>query len=464
MNEIKIQTMVTIPCQKSNLQEDQKEYKEEIELKCSFDIDHLCSMQRVKRVRISERFFGPPGSMMSPSWKQRVRLMKRLGSLCDLEELVIEGTVMGQVIPGETLGLAIPSQLKRLQVDFGLILDDMYSAKMIARALDGHKHLTELKIFNFANHATDQGDHEALLDPVVMALSSIPTLQTVELSCLASFTRWDRSYIREEFLFALFSLPRLRRANLTNLGLEDSHFSAISSNIGVKGPLQQLLLNGNYNSLHGLETMVRLLESNRSLVILELENNVKMTDAVFDLLRRNLEQNTVLHSFSCTYKVRSSHQSAIDCFLKMNRLGLREAFFDPMAKSDKCVHILAQVNNDADCLLYLLREKPSICNLEMNSIPRTPQHHCCSRFESNTLFGLLLLLLTLVLAHFVDASSSTHVTCAFRREMIHQSNRSNFGACNNTVIQAQLECDQTGKIFGSKHPVSRSGHCQLESI
>jgi hypothetical protein len=404
MNEIKIQTMMMIPCQKNNLQEDQKEYKEEIELKCSFDIDDLCNMQRVKRVRISERFFGPPGSM-SPSWKQRMTLMKRLGSLGDLEELVIEGTIMGQVIPGETLGLAIPSQLKRLQVDFGLILDDMHSAKMIARALNGHTHLTELKIFNFANHATDQGDHVALLDPVVMALSSIPTLQTVELSCLASFTRWDRSYIREESLSALFSLPKLKRANLTNLGLEDSHFSAISSNIGHKGPLQQLLLNGNYNSLHGLETMVRLLESNRSLAILELENDVKMTDAVFDLLRRNLEQNLVLHSFSCTYKVKSSHQSAIDCFLQMNRLGLREAFFDPMTTSDKCVRILAQVNNDADCLLYLLREKPSICNLEMNSI-RTPKHY--SHFEeSNTLFGILLLLLILVLAvNFVDVSSS----------------------------------------------------------
>ena len=130
-----VQTMMMIPCQKFNLQEDQKEYREEIELKCSFDIDDLCSMQRVKRVRISELFFGPPGSM-SPSWKQRMMLMKRLGYLGDLEELVIEGTVMGQVIPGETLGLAIPSQLKRLQVDFGLILDDMYSAKIIARALN----------------------------------------------------------------------------------------------------------------------------------------------------------------------------------------------------------------------------------------------------------------------------------------------------------------------------------------
>jgi hypothetical protein len=407
MNEIKIQTMMMIPCQKNNIQEDQKEYKEEIELKCCFDIDDLCNMQRVKRVRISERFFGPPGSM-SPSWKQRMTLMKRLGSLGDLEELVIEGTVMGQVIPGETLGLAIPSQLKRLQVDFGLILDDMYSVKMIARALNGHKHLTELKIFNFANHATNQGDHDALLDPIVMALSSIPTLQTVELSCLASFTQWDRSYIREESLAALFSLPKLKRVNLTNLGLEDSHFSAISSNIGIKGPLQQLLLNGNYNSLRGLETMVRLLETNRSLVILELENDVKMTDTVFDLLRRNLEQNTVLHSFSCTYKVRSSHLSAIDCFLRMNRLGLREAFVDPMTTPAKCVRILAQVNNDADCLLYLLREKPSICNLEMNSM-RVPKQY--SRSGSNTLFGISLLLLMLVLAvYLADVSSSTSIS------------------------------------------------------
>jgi hypothetical protein len=409
MNENKFQTTMMILCPKRIVQEDQKENKEEIELKCSFDIDDLCRMQRVKRVRISERFFGPPGSM-SPSWIQRMTLMRRLGSLCDLEELVIEGTVMGQVIPGETLGLAIPSQLKRLQVDFGLILDDMYSAKILARALNGHKNLTELKIFNFSNHATDQGDHDALLDPIVMALSSIPTLQTVELSCLASFTRWDRSYIREESLTALFSLPKLKRANLTNLGLEDSHFSAISINIGLEGPLQQLLLNGNCNSLHGLETMVRLLESNRSLVLLELENDVTMTDAVFDLLRRILEQNVVLHSFSCTYKFRSSHQSAIDCFLKMNRLGLREAFFDPMITSDKCVRILAQVNDDADCLLYLLHEKPSICNLEMNSSMGTPTHY--SRFESTTPLGFLLLLLMVALALFnVEgvSSSSTSV-------------------------------------------------------
>jgi hypothetical protein len=152
--------------------------------------------------------------------------------------------------------------------------------------------------------------------------------------------------------------------------------------------------------------MVRLLESNRSLVILELENDVTLTDAVFDLLRRNLEQNTLLHSFSCTYKARSSHQSVIDCFLKMNRLGLREAFFDPMTTSDKCVRILTQVNNDADCLLYLLREKPSICNLEMNSI-RTPTTYY-SRSESKAMFGLLLLLLMLVLAaNVVDASSSS---------------------------------------------------------
>ena len=266
--------------------------------------------------------------------------------------------------------------------------------------------MTELKIFNFANHAADQGDHDALLDPIVMALSSIPTLQTVELSCLASFTRWDRSYIREESLSALFTLPKLKRANLTNLGLEDSHFSAISSSIGLEGPLQQLLLNGNYNSLLGLETMVRLLESHRSLVILELENDVTMTDAVFDLLRRNLEQNTVLRSFSCTYKVSSSHQNAINFFLQMNQLGLREDFFDPMATSDKCVRILAQVNNDSDFLLYLLREKPSICNLEMNSI-RTPKQY--SRFKSNnTLFVFLLLFLTLVLAiNVVGASSSS---------------------------------------------------------
>jgi hypothetical protein len=48
--------------------------------------------------------------------------------------------------------------------------------------------------------------------------------------------------------------------------------------------------------------------------------------------------------------------------------------------------------------------------------------------------------------------------------MTQRSNRSNSSACSNAAIQAQLEYSQTGKIFGSKHPVSRSSHCQLQYI
>jgi hypothetical protein len=330
----------------------------------------------IRRVEIFERFFGP--GFISPSWKQRMALMRRLGTMDKLQELVIRGTIMGQVIPGETLGIAIGKGLISLTVHTGVILDDMGSVTTPARALRGHRHLEEVRILNFSNQVLDaanQDDKKSLLDPLVMALTTIPTLRILELTCMASYTPWDRSFLGECSISALLlNLPRLQCLNLTNLGLQDHHFARIVDLLEPEHSMRELVLNCNRNSDHGMTSVLNLLAMNRSLYRIEVVSGIPLSDSNFVLLQRLLELNTTIKHFACTcqkvdhmaHPYHLQQQRVIDFFLGMNRKIERAAYLDPNASLEDCVDTLSVVNAEVEFLLYLLKQKPHLCKLAIS--------------------------------------------------------------------------------------------------
>jgi hypothetical protein len=349
----------------------------EVTLKSADDVLVLERCRNVvRRVEIFERFFGP--GFISPSWKQRMALMRRLGTMDKLQELVIRGTIMGQVIPGETLGIAIGKGLTSLTVHAGVILDGMGSVTMAARALIGHRHLEEVRILNFSNLVLDvanQDDEKSLLDPLVMALTTIPTLQILELTCMASYTPWDRSFLGECSISALLmNLPRLHRLNLTNFGLQDHHFAHIVDLVKPNHSIRELVLNGNRNSDHAMTSVLNLLATNRSLYRIEVVSGIPLSDSNFVLLQRLLEQNTAIEHFACTcqqvdnmsHPYHLQQQRVIDFFLGMNRKIERAVYLHPNASLEVCVDILSVVNAEVEVLLYMLKQKPHLCKLAIS--------------------------------------------------------------------------------------------------
>lgn len=336
------------------------------------DVKQLATIeksQKPHRIRLAQKLFGPP--QWTLKWNQRRALFQQLGSLENLTTLVVHGTIMGQVIPGHSLALSISApNLRVLRVEGGIILDSITYVVDMAEAIRNHKSLKEFSFLNFLNHIIPV-DSLYLLDPLLGALCTIPTLTKLQLRCFSSFMHWDTSFASSAALRrVLQSMKDLTHLELTNLGLDDDQMQTIATN--TQPGLQELILNANSNTKAGLNSVLMGIQSQWTK--LEVANDVKFHKESFDILYEQLRSYTNhLQYFACTYPVgMEDSKRSIDLQLQLHRMNLGTTYYSPQVTPEQRIHLLSKVtaspSNQLDFVYALVREEPTICNLEMNGL------------------------------------------------------------------------------------------------
>jgi hypothetical protein len=322
-------------------------------------------------IRLAQRLLGPP--RISLSWKQRCDLFSLLGKFDHLTSITIQGTTMGQVISAELLSTAIPSRLQVLNVEAGMILDELSSISKLQTALTSHTTIREIRLLHFLNHvrAPVLVPQARLLDPLVEALASCPQLQVLELSCLASFMEWKVPLVSSVALGKLLSprqeedsagtiFSQLHRLQLTNLRLEDAELETIAS---LRPPnLQEILLNGNENTRVGLRHILfGCLSIGSNVTRLEIMNHVKIPQDLYQYVVWYTERyHCPLQYLQVTFPL-SIDRTQLQLHLRLHRLDLARRFYSPQtATVASSVQVLAEVSDDPNCLFRLLQEKPSL--------------------------------------------------------------------------------------------------------
>ena len=313
-------------------------------------------------LRLAQRLFGPP--RISLSWKQRCHLFQLMGSkIPNLTSITIHGTTMGQVISAELLSTGIPSTLISLTMETGLIFDEPSSVQKLATALQHHSHLQHLQLYNFLNHVRPiQVPPTWLLDPLLYALGTCPQLQTLELACLASFLEWKVPLLScHAIQFLLTHTPYLKKLQFTNLGLTDAEFSTLAERIPPLSSLQQVLVNGNENTLLGLRRLVlQCLSLGSTITHLEVMNHVKLTEDLYDYIVWYTEQYSCpLQWFEVTFPLRLD-PSLLRLQLRLHQLPLAQKYYSPLATTTSQLQVLAQVSDDPNCLYRLLQQQPNL--------------------------------------------------------------------------------------------------------
>ncbi|CAJ1954898.1 unnamed protein product [Cylindrotheca closterium] len=370
----------------------------EILLETPEDVKQLTGIaksQKCHRIRLADKLFGPP--QWTLRWNQRRSLFQQLGNLENLTTLVVHGTIMGQVIPGQSLALSINApNLRILKVEGGIILDSITYVEDMAEAVRNHKSLQEFSFLNFLNHITPV-DSLYLLDPLLGALCTIPIMTNLQLRCFSSFMHWNTSFASSPALRQLLQSTKcLNRLELTNLGLEDDQMQVIASNTQPK--LQELILNANGNTKTGLNSVLDGIRSHWTK--LEVANDVKFNKDSFNILNDHLRSySNCLQFFACTFPLgMEERKRAIDLQLELHRMNLNARYYSPLVSPEQRIQLLGEVTaapNQLDFVYTLLREEPMICDLEMNGLGVRLLKD--TRMQQLT----LLLLLWLIWSHYL---------------------------------------------------------------
>lgn len=314
-------------------------------------------------LRLAQRLFGPP--RISLSWKQRCHLFQLLqsGKIPNLASITIHGTTMGQVISAELLSTGIPSSLCSLTMETGLIFDEPSSVQQLAHALHRHPQLQNLQLYNFLNHVRPiQVPPIWLLDPLLHALGTCPQLQTLELACLASFLEWKVPLLSSPAIqFFLTHTPHLRKLQWTNLGLTDVEFITMAEAIPHLTSLQQVVVNGNENTIVGLRRLVlSCLSLGSTITHLEVMNHVKLSEDLYDYIVWYTEQYSCpLQYFEVTFPLRID-PTLLRLQLRLHQLQLAQRYYSPNATTTTKLQVLGQVSDDPNCLFRLLQQQPNL--------------------------------------------------------------------------------------------------------
>lgn len=337
-------------------------------------------------LRLAQRLFGPP--RISLSWKQRCHLFQLLSSnqLPNLTTITFHGTTMGQVISAELLSTGIPSSLCTLTMDAGLIFDQPSSVQKLANSLHQHAHLQQLQLYNFLNHVRPiQVPPTWLLDPLLYALGTCPNLTTVELACLASFLEWKVPLLSSQAIqFILTHTPHLKRLQWTNLGLTDSEFSTMAETIPQLSSLQQVIVNGNENTIVGLRRLIlQCLSLGSTITHLEVMNHVKLTEDLYDYVLWYTEQYSCpLQWFEVTFPLRID-PTLLRLQLRFHQLQLAQRYYSPLASTTIKLQVLGQVSNDPNCLFRLLQQQPNLLSERLTPRKKVPRTTTTTECNSN---------------------------------------------------------------------------------
>jgi hypothetical protein len=204
------------------------------------------------------------------------------------------------------------------------------------------------------------------LDPLVLALSTIPNLATVDITVAPEFAP-KLGRLSDASLQSLFCLPCLLDVSLWEFGLDNEHMAVLKEAVQSHRRLQFLSLRRNPGiTCAGWKTVSDMMEQNTTLVSLYYDDSASASTIADSEQRRLL----------------TSHHDRIRLFLWLNQLGRGDmldslntvhdqhdnavANIANITQVQQCndkawLTFLDRVSGDPDAVLYLLQANPQLC-------------------------------------------------------------------------------------------------------
>mmetsp|Transcript_2805 Transcript_2805/g.5859 ORF Transcript_2805/g.5859 Transcript_2805/m.5859 type:complete len:345 (+) Transcript_2805:278-1312(+) len=253
-------------------------------------------------------------------------LFKAVGSLAGLKEILIWHAHLSAKSVAELIALS-KDRAEHLQLGVLALEGTAEDFQSVADALTGHE---KLKSFDMSDFSLN--DQSISIDPIIIALSTMPNLERVklevtyqkrgslvghekakekvrvEVSGPALATLCRSASLRDVHLSrltlnlndlealadAIQTAPSLKRLALPHCLLNDYNVSGIARAIGHSTSLESVDLSCNHITDEGCIAIATALKGNTSVKLLRLWGNVKISNSGFNALAEMLESNCVL--------------------------------------------------------------------------------------------------------------------------------------------------------------------------
>ena len=283
-------------------------------------IDSLKGNTSIQYVRFDRDFL----PALSP--EEVDSLFKAVGNLAGLKEILIWHAHLSAKSVADLIALS-KDRIEHLQLGVLALEGTSEDFQSVADALNGHE---KLKSFDMSDFSLN--DQSISIDPIIIALSTMPNLERVKLEvtyqkrgslvghekakekvrvevsgpALATLCRsaslGELHLCRltlnlndlEALADAIQTAPSLHRIALPHCLLNDYNISGIARAIGHSTSLENVDLSCNHITDEGCIAIATALKGNTSVKLLRLWGNVKISNAGFDALAEMLEANCVL--------------------------------------------------------------------------------------------------------------------------------------------------------------------------
>lgn len=293
-----------------------------------------------------------------------LKFFNALGQIPSLEDLVIQSSSrfhIESIPPSGLLALRQATKLRRLVFeDMQVTAANPAFISGLGIALRSHVSLRVISMTNF--FANDWANTEPdVLDPLILALSTLPKLEKLEFSGCGShaLSGQDVRLVSPGTLSKLMGVPSLTHLQLSFLELVDEHFEAIASQIRKNESLHTISLDYHKLESDGFRHIMQAMETNYSVKTLSLRSLRDIGEQGFNEIMTMLQLNYGIENLSVTAS--PSQHAQIDLYLRMNGAG-RGLLREPTASMSQWVDVLAKSNDDLDVIRHLLQEIPGLCN------------------------------------------------------------------------------------------------------
>ena len=239
--------------------------------------------------------------------------------------------------------------------------------------------------------ATTTTDANFIMDPILQALATLPSLQTVSMKAAS---KGHLGNVNSESIGALCRSVTVKDVSLDNLVLLNSHISAVSQALSLPNAiLEDLYLNLTSELKINTTMLPEVLRHNKSLKKLQMRlsnqtdiNNflfnmatalkhnttlkefgvfgsIKMKDQVEEAFVEMLESNCILEALVMPSNHAGNRREKIDFLLYLNGRG-RERLLrqSESINQDEWITLFANARHDINFVYYYLRIDPSLCH------------------------------------------------------------------------------------------------------
>lgn len=330
-------------------------------------VDELQKNTSIRKIKVDYSCIYDPsyGNSLSVSRRKLSHFLEIIATK-PLEEIHLYSTSIGSELQMQLIVPLISRRtLIKLEFDRCIRVMSLDDSIALQRALEGHPCLREVTFRNMRFIAHSSAEEFPRLDPLLLALSSIPNLGEFSLHCASTSYLYYHHRLHSAEALALLVLngsKNLTKISLTNLRLNDEDMNNLADSLSRhQRPLSFLSLSkyrcDDNVSGDGFKRLLKILlqlESLRTLLVVDdeesssLEQQPSLDPFVLPLLRRNHQIMEL--QLPCT-------TPSVNLYVRLNQAG-RRMLQNPKTSAAEWIHILEQVSDDLDALFCILTESP----------------------------------------------------------------------------------------------------------